>query len=243
MAEQSWPFYGAETNETQFSQWARTLGDSGIASGLALSAPGGMAVRVASGFGLVRGVYYNNDANKDLAVGAAPGTAGQTRLDAIVLRLDQTANTITAAVKAGTANTTGGALPALTQTETTYELLIGSVSVAQGVAAITSGMITELRPQIGNRVLVNTSARRPTAAQAPNALFFNTTTKQLEYSDGAAWSSLITVDVLSGTLSVAKGGTGVTTLKALRDALDIRVQPTDPGHKKGRVWINGPALD
>src|SRR5687768_16046540 len=123
MAEQSWPFYGAETNETQFSQWARTLGDSGIATGLALTAPGGMAVGVGVGNGLVRGVYYNNDAVKSLAIGAAPGTAGQTRLDAIVLRLDQTANTIVAAVKAGTANTSGGALPALTQTETTFELL------------------------------------------------------------------------------------------------------------------------
>lgn len=243
MAEQSWPFYGAETNETQFSQWARTLGDSGIASGLALSAPGGMAVRVAPGFGLVRGVFYNNDANKDLTIGAAPATAGQTRLDAIVLRLDQTANTIVAAVKAGTANTSGGSLPSLTQTETTFELLIGTVSVAQGVAAITSGMVTELRPQIGNRVLVNTQARRPTAASANGALFFNTTTKQMEYSDGSSWSALITVDVLTGVLPLAKGGTAVTTYKALRDALDIRVQPTDPGHKKGRVWIPGTALD
>lgn len=243
MAEQSWPFYGAETNETQFSQWARTLGDSGIATGLALTTPGGMQVGVGIGNGLVRGVYYNNDAVKNLAVGAAPGTAGQTRLDAIVLRLDQSANSIIAAIKAGTANTSGGALPALTQNETTFELLIGTVSVANGVAAITGAMVTELRPQIGNRVHVNTNARRPAAASANNVLFFNTTTKQLEYSDGTSWSSLITVDVLSGILPLGKGGTGVTTLKALREALDIYVQPAAPGHKKGRVWIPGSALD
>lgn len=242
MAEQSWPFYGAETNEIQFSQWARTFGDSGIASGLAFSAPGGMVVRVAAGFGLVRGVYYNNDANKDLTVGAAPGTVGQTRLDAVVLRLDQTANTIIAAIKAGTANPSGGALPALTQTETTFELLIGTVSVAQGVAAITSGMITELRPQIGNRVVVNTTARRPAAASAPNVLFFDTTTRKLYYSDGETWDDLYDVSHLTGTLPVNKGGSGVTTLKALREALDIYVQPSAPAHKAGRVWIPGAPL-
>lgn len=243
MAEQSWPFYGAETNETQFSQWARTLGDSGIASGLALTAPGGMAVGVGVGFGLVRGVYYNNDAVKSLAIGAAPGTAGQTRLDAVILRLDQTANTITAVIKAGTANTSGGALPALTQTETTFELLIGTVSVANGVAAINAGMITELRPQIGNRVIVNTTARRPTAASASGGLFFDTTTLKLYYSNGTTWDDLHDVSHLTGVLPVAKGGTGVATLKLLREALDIYVQPTAPAHKKGRVWIPGSALD
>lgn len=243
MAEASWPFYGTETNETQFSKWARSLADSGIVTGLAFSAPGGMVVRAASGQALVRGVFYENDANKDLAVGAAPATAGQTRLDAIVLRLDQTANTIILAIKAGTANTSGGALPALTQNETTFELLVGTVSVANGVAAITIGMITELRPSTGKRVGVGPSTRQPTAAAYGEGLWFDTTTKQIEYSDGATWLNLITTDVLTGILAIGKGGTGVQTYKALRDALDIRVQPTDPGHKKGRIWIAGPALD
>ena len=243
MAEASWPFYGTETNETQFSKWARSLADSGIVTGLAFSAPGGMIVRAAPGQALVRGVFYENDANKDLTVGAAPATAGQTRLDAIVLRLDQTANTIILAIKAGTANTSGGALPALTQNETTFELLVGTVSVANGVAAITIGMITALRPSTGKRVGVGPNTRQPTATAYGEGLWFDTTTKQIEYSDGATWLNLITTDVLTGILAIGKGGTGVQTYKALRDALDIRVQPTDPGHKKGRVWIPGPALD
>lgn len=203
-----------------------------------------MTVNEAIGSGLVRGIYYENTGTaKSLTIGAAPGTAGQTRLDAIILKLDQGANTVTCVVKAGTANTTGGALPSLQQDETIFELLIGTVSVANGVAAITNAMITELRPQIGNRVMVNTTARKPSAATSPGALFFNTDTKQIEYSDGASWSGIITVDTITGVLPLAKGGTAVTTYKALRDALDIRVQPADPGHKKGRVWIPGPALD
>lgn len=237
MTEASWPFYGTETNETQFSKWARSLADSGIVSGLALTTPGGMVVRIAAGQGLVRGVFYENDANKDLTVGAAPGTAGQTRLDAVVLRLDQTANSIILAVKAGTANTSGGALPALTQNETTYELLVGTVSVANGVAAITSGMITELRPSTGERVGIGPNTRQPTAAAYGEGLWFDTTTKQIEYSDGATWLNLITTDVITGILAIGKGGTGVQTYKALREALDIYVQPSAPSHKAGRIWI------
>lgn len=37
MAETSWPFYGVETNETQFSKWARAMAFSGINNGLALT--------------------------------------------------------------------------------------------------------------------------------------------------------------------------------------------------------------
>ncbi|WDS52044.1 minor tail protein [Microbacterium phage Caron] len=45
---------------------------------------------------------------------------------------------------------------------------------------------------------------------------------------------------LSGVLSVAKGGTGVTTLTALLNALGIYVQSTAPAHANGRVWIKRP---
>lgn len=242
MAEASWPFYGKETNEVQFSKWARSLADSGIVSGLAFSTPGGMVVRAASGQALVRGVFYENGDNKDLTVGAAPTTTGQTRLDAVVLRLDQNADSIILAVKPGTANTSGGALPALTQNETVYELLVGTVSVANGVAAITSSMVTELRPSVGERVGVGPSTRQPTAAAYGEGLWFDVTTKQVEYSDGTTWTSLFTTDNITGILSIAKGGTGVQAYKALREALDIYVQPTAPAHKAGRVWIPGTPL-
>jgi hypothetical protein len=243
MAEASWPFYGAETNETQFSKWARSLGDSGITSGLAIAPGTGLQVTVGVGSALVRGLYYeNNTSAKALTIGAAPATAGQTRRDAVILKLDQTANTITAVIKAGTANSSGGSLPALTQDETTYEFLIGEVRVAQGTAAITGAMITEYKPTIGNRIYVNTTALRPAAASASGMIFFNTTTKQIEYSDGATWSGIITVDTLTGILPIAKGGTAVTTYKALREALDIYVQPSAPAHKAGRVHIPGTSL-
>lgn len=242
MAENSWPFYGAETNETQFSKWARTLADNGIATGLDITPGSGMQVTIGVGNGLLRGLFYENTSALAKSVTAAP-VAGQTRRDYLILKLDQNLNKITFEVKAGTANTSGGALPSLQQDETIYEFPIGTLTVPGGVAAITSAMISELRPGIGNRVLLNTNDRKPAANTAPDALFFNKTTKQIEYSDGSSWSSLITVDVLTGVLPVAKGGTAVATYKALRQALDVYVQPTAPTHKKGRVWIPGPALD
>src|SRR5690606_29755873 len=92
--------------------------------------------------------------------------SGQTRRDAVILRLDQTANTITAVVKAGTANTSGGALPSLTQNETTWELLIGIITVGSGVASITAAAIQQMVPSVGLRVLhYPDSARRPTPSE------------------------------------------------------------------------------
>lgn len=242
MAENSWPFYGVESTETQFSKLMRAMADSGITSGLAIAPSSGMGVGVASGFALVRGLAYENTSTKTLTHSAAPA-AGQTRLDQYILKLDQTANTISALIKAGTANTSGGALPSLQQDETIYEFPIGHATVASGTAAITAGMITEYRPSPGQRILVNTQARRPTASSANGALFFNTTTKHLEWSDGTNWVDLFDLSNTSGTLPVNRGGTGQITAKAALQALGIYVQPTAPAHVKGRVWIPGTAPD
>ena len=237
MAEASWPFYGVETNETQFSKWARAFAYSGISQGLALTPGTGMQVVVGTGSALVRGVYYENDTNKTLTIGAAPA-AGQTRQDAIVLRLDQTANTITAAVKAGTANSSGGALPAMTQNETTWELLIGVITVAAGTAAITTGMINELKPSTGLRVIPYDTADRPTPTDSV-AIGIDLTTKRLELWAGGAWVNLHDFTLMADTLAINKGGTGQTTAKAALRALGIYVQPTAPTHAPGRVWIPG----
>lgn len=242
MAENSWPFYGVESTETQFSKLMRAMAESGITSGLAITPSAGMGVSIAAGFGLVRGLAYENTSGKTLTHGAAPA-AGQTRLDQYILKLDQSANSITAQIKAGTANTSGGALPALQQDETVYEFPIGHATVAAGTAAITAGMISEYRPTPGNRVLVNTQARRPTAASVNGALFFNTTTKHLEWSDGANWVDLFDLSNTTGTLPVNRGGTGVVTAKLALQALGIYIQPAAPAHFKGRVWIPGTAPD
>lgn len=214
MVEAAWPFYGVETNETQFSKWARALAFTGINTGLAVTAGTGMQVRVGSGSALVRGVYYENDATLNLPITAAPA-AGNTRLDAVILRLDQTANSITAAVKSGTANGSGGALPALTQNETTWEMLLATVTVTGGMAAVTTAAIAEHRPSVGLRVYPYVTANRPTPAES-QALGVNTNQKRLELWISGAWVNLMDLALADGTLALENGGTGATTAAQAR---------------------------
>ncbi|QCQ57465.1 minor tail protein [Microbacterium phage Sucha] len=214
MAENSWPFYGVETNETQFSKWARVLTLTGINTGLGVTAGTGMQVRLGSGSAMVRGVYYENDATINLPVGAAPA-AGTVRLDAVILKLDQTANSITVSVKAGTANSSGGALPAFTQNETVWELPIATITVAAGTAAITTAMISELRPSVGLRVIPYVTATRPTPSES-QALGVNTNQKRLELWVNGGWVDLMDLALASGVLPVDHGGTGATTAAQAR---------------------------
>ena len=216
MAETSWPFYGVETNETQFSKWARAMAFSGINNGLALTPGTGMQVVVGIGSALVRGVYYENTTAMTLTVGAAPSSG--TRQDAVILRLDQTANAITAAIKAGTANGSGGSLPSLTQNEATWELLIGIITVASGSAVVGSGQITELRPSTGLRVYPYAAAKRPSPSEEI-ALGVDTSSNAIELWIGGSWVELTTLANMSGTLAIGKGGTGATSAAAARTNL------------------------
>lgn len=242
MTEASWPFYGAETNEAQFAKWASTLVDSGIASGLAITAGTGMQVLVGVGSGIVRGVYYENVTDAvPLAIGAAPAS-GQTRRDYVVMRLDQDANTIVVAVKPGTASSGGGTLPPLTQNQTTWEVALAIVTVTAGTAAITNAMIDELKPSTGLRVMPYVTGDRPTPS-APVALGVDLTTNHIELWVGGAWLDLMQLQNTTGTLPLNRGGTGTTTAKQALRNLDVYVQPTAPSHKKGRVWIPGTAPD
>lgn len=240
MAENSWPFYDQETTETQFSKWARVLGENGITSGLGVTPGTGMQVRLAAGFALVRGHAYENTSQLNLTVGAAPTTAGQTRKDALVLRMSQVNRSVVAAIKAGLANTSGGSLPALTQTDSTWEFLIAEISVPQGVAAITTAHILERLPMLGTRILVNIESNRPAASQVNGSIFYNLSNGRLQYSTGAAWEDIMQLGNTTGTLAVNRGGTGQTTTKQALRALGIYIQPTAPAHAVGRVWIPGP---
>jgi len=150
-----------------------------------------MQISVAAGDGLVRGFYFESTAAEARAVSAAPGTAGQTRQDYVILKLDLTGNTITLEVKAGTANGSGGALPSLTQNSTTWEHPIGRLTIPNGLAAIAAGNIQVLGAGIGMRVIpYPDTTQRPTPATGIKALGLNTTTKVFEYWGGSSWVSL-----------------------------------------------------
>lgn len=189
MAEASWPFEGQDTTEAQFSAWASALVDTGVLTGLDLSAGSGMTVEVAPGVAFVRGFYYELTVDpKVLSVGAAPG-AGQTRRDYIILQLDLTADTIVAAVKAGTATSGGGTLPSLTQDASVWEIPLGVVTIAAGTISLSAGNIAQGRSPIGIRVLPYANeAARPTPAT--RALGVNVATRRLELFEAGVWYGL-----------------------------------------------------
>lgn len=147
MAQTSWPFENIDTSETQFSQWARNIGE-GIITGkgleLEVSADGsGMVVFVDSGQCLIRGHYYNSTDTETLTISAADLT--NPRIDSVVLRLDPTANSVVLAVLAGTPNASPSA-PALTQTDGgVYEIRIANVLVDAAAVVIASNKITDVR--------------------------------------------------------------------------------------------------
>jgi hypothetical protein len=147
MAQTSWPFENIDTSETQFSQWARNIGEGVIVGkGLELEPfadSTGLNVKVKSGQALVRGHYYNSTAQETITVPAANAT--NPRIDLIVARLDPTANSIVLALVQGTPASTP-TVPAATQTESgVYELPLAEVLVSAAAVTINPGDVTDVR--------------------------------------------------------------------------------------------------
>jgi hypothetical protein len=170
MAQTSWPFENIDTSETQFSLWARNLGQ-GVLAGklneLESSADGsGMTIKVESGQALVRGHFYDSTSEETLTIAAA--NVSNPRVDAVVLRLDPTANSILLTVIEGTP-ATSPVLPALTQTDGgVYDLLIASVNVPAAAVVIAAENVNDERTLF-----------TAWSGQLPNALV---TTKTVNYT-------------------------------------------------------------
>ena len=152
MAQTSWPFESIDTSETQFSQWARNIGEGvkGSSGDTALKPFGdstGLNVKVPLGQSLVRGHYYVSTATETLTITTPNAT--NPRIDAVVLELDPTANSILLKVVAGTPAVSPVA-PTLTQTDAgIYQQLLGYVAVAALATIITAGNVTDARTFLG----------------------------------------------------------------------------------------------
>jgi hypothetical protein len=147
MAQTSWPFENIDTSETQFSLWARNLGQGVIDGKLLELEPfgdgSGMNVKVKSGQALVRGHFYDSTVQETLNIAAAD--ASLPRKDAVTLRLDPTLNSILLHVITGTPNASPS-LPALTQTDGgIYDLLVAEVNVPAAAVVISSGNVVDRR--------------------------------------------------------------------------------------------------
>lgn len=150
MAETYFPFdagAGANTTEDGWAKMARLWLRTGVLRGelnaLAVSAPGsGMTVNVATGRAFIEGFFYENDAIKALAISAADPT--NPRIDRIVVRLDRTANTMTAMVITGTPAGSPVA-PAALSGSTQFDVTLGTVLVGAAVVIVAADKVTDLR--------------------------------------------------------------------------------------------------
>lgn len=174
MAETSFPFDSIDTTESQFSQWARNIGEGvkGSAAGTELKVfadSTGMLVKLPAGQAMVRGHYYINTAQMSLTITTAHATL--PRIDAVVVELDPTANTIVAKVVAGTPGASPVA-PTLTQTDTgVWQQLLATVAVGAAVSTIAAGNVTDQRLYLGGVTLtgVQTLTNKTLASPVLNA--------------------------------------------------------------------------
>jgi hypothetical protein len=183
MAQSSWPFENIDTTETQFSQWARNIGEGvrvGVADDLEPFADNsGMNVKVRAGEALVRGHYYKSTAVETLTVTAADPT--NPRVDLVVLELDPIANSIILKVIAGTPASSPVA-PTPVQTDAAvYQQVIATVAVAVGVFSIESADVTDSRT-----FFVPNSAKQNTITGAATTITdSNLTINRAVVSDGS----------------------------------------------------------
>jgi|TARA_R110000782_G_C14717852_1_gene403858 hypothetical protein len=148
MAQTSYPFENVDTTETQFSKWARHIGEgvNGGPDNNKLKPSGddsGMQLRIASGECMVRGHYYISTAQETLSIDSA-GT--ESRVDAVTLELDPAANQIILKIVQGLAVASNPQPPTLTQTDTgIYQVLLGLVTVAPDATSILAADVTDRR--------------------------------------------------------------------------------------------------
>ncbi|UVT31649.1 minor tail protein [Microbacterium phage Kenzers] len=230
MALTAYPFDAQAVTEQQYGDLFGSVAQSGIlgaptANNFKVTAAGSsMALTVTSVSGasraLLRGHALLMTTNETVTVEAANTSA---RADLVVLRLDYAANSIGPAIRKGTAGNTTPPAP-VWGTGGIYEIPLASVLVGANVTTISSGNVTDLRRFTGPTTGVWTTVARPTT---PLSFGYNTTLSRWEFTlDGTTWDNIGYVNLadstqVTGTLPVARGGTGQTTLQGLSTALGL----------------------
>ena len=102
----------------------------------------GMSLQVLDGYARFKGYWIKNDAVINLTIPAAD--TQNPRIDAVVVRVDTSARTVTIAVKQGTAAATPAA-PEMTRSATINEYCLATVAVAANTTAMSQSYITDTR--------------------------------------------------------------------------------------------------
>jgi hypothetical protein len=265
MAQSSWPFENIDTDETQFSQWARHIGE-GVATGIdgeleVTADSSGMNVAVERGEAMVRGHYYKSTSVEALTIPLAD--LSNPRIDAVVLELDPVANTTLLKVVAG-APDPSPENPALTQTVGgVYQLPLAWVSVGAAVALIAPGDVIDARAFIDdvdisvadvNGLQSALNAKQDTITGGASTITSSNLTANralLSNSTGKVAVSTVTnteLGYLSGVSSALQtqlnakvntaNGTVSTADTSLTVVRNITLSTADPsGGTDGQVWL------
>jgi len=102
----------------------------------------GLTVTIAPGEAVIEGHLYTLDEPKNLTCDAAHAT--NPRIDAVVIRLDNDARTITSQIVKGTPAASPVA-PSPMRTGTIYDLVVAHIYIPASAASITAGNITDTR--------------------------------------------------------------------------------------------------
>ena len=110
---------------------------------LHVTAGEGMTVNVGTGRAMIKSHWIKNDSAVTLSIDAASNQ--YNRIDAVVLRYDATARSITIAVKKGTETSGLPIAPDVTRNNDVYELWLAVVYVMKNTTTITQDMISDYR--------------------------------------------------------------------------------------------------
>ena len=125
-------------NADQMSEYFEGIINEGVCQhidgGLAVTAGTGLSVNVAAGKAFIGKKWIRNDASLTLTISAA--SASYARIDAVVLRRNNTTRTCQIVVKSGTPAASPSA-PTMTRNSTTYEMALAYVNVAANATSVT----------------------------------------------------------------------------------------------------------
>ncbi|MYS48234.1 hypothetical protein GTY23_45105 [Streptomyces sp. SID5998] len=190
MAQESWPNAGHNTRavtDTEYETLASRFSDDGVygspADTAVVSAGPGLAVTIRPNVAAsVRGHGWTSGSTA-VSIPIDANASGSPRTDRIVLRLDRSDWTVTAAKRTGTP---GGGTPALVQNSGDtglWEIPLALATVASGSGTVT---VTRSELYVGTRCRPCTSTTRNPTPRI-GELGFETDTGRTIQWDGSAW--------------------------------------------------------
>lgn len=182
------------------------------------SAGAGLQVLVEPGEAWIRGHYAEWETQAELTISA--NASGQTRVDAVVARVDFVNNDIELDIVAGTP---GAGIPALTQSSSVWEILLGSSTLLTGGSSVT---VADLRSCVG----YSAQAWTPTSVRfGSNSASISNATGRVIRQDG-----MVTVRAYFDVDSVASGSFNMALPVPMKYVVGTNVQFTPVGSALAR---------